>query len=64
MVITKELIKHINVKYYFVRSNIHSKIIQLSYTPSQQLIADILTKTLVSIQLYENLRNKMLNIVF
>jgi hypothetical protein len=36
--------KHIDIKYHFIRSEIHDKIIDLQYVPSEDNLADIFTK--------------------
>lgn len=41
--------KHIDVRYYFVRENVEEKKIKLTYCPTTEMIADVLTKPLGSV---------------
>ena len=47
--------KHIEIKYYFVRDLVEDGHIKLAYCPSDEMIADILTKGL-PIQQFKKLR--------
>ena len=38
--------KHIEIKYHFVREAVQRKIITLEYCPTENMVADILTKPL------------------
>ena len=38
--------KHIDVKYHFIRESSQSGLIQLTYIPTDEMVADILTKSL------------------
>ena len=38
--------KHIDIHYHFIRSHIESKHIKVQYLPTDEMIADILTKNL------------------
>lgn len=40
--------KHIDTKYNFVKENVASKVIELSYIPTEEMIADALTKAVTS----------------
>ena len=42
--------KHIDIKYHFVRSNVNDKII-LEYCPTEQMVADVMTKPAKHFQL-------------
>lgn len=43
--------KHIDVKYHFIRENISNKTVHLRYIPTDQMIADCLTKPLGRVKL-------------
>jgi len=38
--------KHIDIRYHFIRSHVESKCIKVQYLPTDEMIADILTKNL------------------
>ena len=38
--------KHIDIRYHFIRSHVESKRIKVQYLPTDEMIADILTKNL------------------
>lgn len=38
--------KHIDIRYHFIRSHVEDKRIKVQYTPTDEMIADILTKNL------------------
>lgn len=42
--------KHIDLRYHFLREKVKNKIIQLEYTPTQYMWADILTKSLPKVK--------------
>ena len=50
--------KHIDVRYNYIREAINEEIIQLKYCPTENMVADILTKPLTKGR-YEMLRDKM-----
>lgn len=50
--------KHIDVRYHYIREALHEKIIELNYCPTEEMIADILTKPLPKGR-FEILRDKM-----
>jgi len=43
--------KHMDIKYNFVRDMHHAKDIEVNYCPSQNMIADLLTKPLASVKM-------------
>ena len=53
--------KHMAIRYYFIKSLIEDGKVSLKYVPTEQMIADILTKPLVG-QLFQTLRSKILNL--
>ncbi|KAK9707668.1 Reverse transcriptase (RNA-dependent DNA polymerase) [Popillia japonica] len=53
-------LKHVDIKYHFIREEIRRNVIKPVYIASKNQIADILTKSL-SLQPYMYLRNKLLN---
>ena len=50
--------KHIDIKFHYVREALEDGIINLIYCPTEQMIADILTKPLTR-QRFETLRLEM-----
>lgn len=42
--------KHIDLRYHFLREKVNNKILQLKYTPTQYMWADILTKSLPKVK--------------
>ena len=50
--------KHIDIKYHYIREQVRNGLITLSYCPTTEMIADILTKSLAK-PIMENLRGKM-----
>ena len=56
---THQRTKHINVKYHFTRQAITDKVMSILYMPTEDMIADILTKELPRAQ-FEKLRDAML----
>lgn len=59
---TSERTRHIHVRYFFIRDRVESKEIKLEYLPTEEMIADILTKPLQG-ELFRRLREKMMNSV-
>lgn len=43
--------KHIDIKYHFIRNEVQNGFVQLQYVPSEDNLADILTKALPSVKL-------------
>jgi hypothetical protein len=52
--------KHINIRYYWLTEKIENNDITISYVPTNDMIADILTKPLQG-ELFRKLRNMLLN---
>ena len=50
--------KHIHVKYHFIRDKVRDKNIELSYMPTAEMVADMLTKSLGS-KKHMYIRNKL-----
>lgn len=48
--------KHIEIKYHFIRELVSNKVVQLQYCPTEEMIADMLTKGLSSDQFSRLLR--------
>ena len=53
--------RHIAIKFYFITDNIARKEVEISYTPTEEMLADLFTKPLQGKQ-FTKLRNKILNI--
>ena len=43
-------VKHIDIKFYYVREQVEMKNVKLEYCPSKNMIANVLTNGLVSVQ--------------
>jgi hypothetical protein len=56
---TAEATRHINIRFYFVKDRIDSGELEVSYMPTQNMIADILTKPLQG-ELFRRLRKLLL----
>ena len=50
--------KHIDIRYHFVRGLTHSKIIEVTYCSTKEMIAEIFTKPLIRGQ-FEHLRSML-----
>ena len=50
--------KHIDIRYHFIREAIQDQVIEVCYCPSEDMIADLLTKPL-SKGKFEALRDQM-----
>ncbi len=55
---SKRRTKHIEIKYHFIRDLVESGRIKLAYCPSEDMVADVLTKGL-PISQFEKLRMLM-----
>ena len=47
--------KHINIKFHFIREQVANKMIQLEYCPTEDMLADLLTKGITH-EKFERLR--------
>jgi hypothetical protein len=52
--------RHINIRYFFLKDRVESGEIELQYLPTNEMIADLLTKPLQGVQ-FRILRDKLLN---
>ena len=57
---TSDATRHINVRFFFVNEKIKEGVIKLIHKPTEQMIADILTKPLQG-KLFKDLRTQLLN---
>jgi hypothetical protein len=57
---TSDRTRHVAIRYYWVKDRVESKEIEVVYCPTDDMIADILTKPLVG-QKFITLRNLLLN---
>jgi len=57
---TSDRTRHVAIRYYWVKDRMEAKEIEVVYCPTEDMIADILTKPLVGTQ-FINLRNALLN---
>jgi len=57
---TSERTRHINTRYFFVKDRIESGELELQYLPTDEMIADVLTKPLQG-EKFRFLRNSLLN---
>lgn len=53
--------KHINVRLFYVKQLIEEGEVKIEYLPTDDMIADLLTKPLVGERFYYRLRAKLLN---
>ena len=58
---TSEASKHIKIRYFFIKQLVDEKEIVVKYMPTEQMLADLLTKPLQGAKFVE-LRNKLMNI--
>ncbi len=49
--------KHVNIKQHYIREQVHSKTVELKYCPTQDMVADMLTKGLPPVT-FNKLREK------
>jgi hypothetical protein len=59
---TSERTRHIGLRYFFVKDRVDSGEVTIQYLPTENMIADILTKPLQG-SLFRRLRNELMNIV-
>ena len=57
---TSERTRHIHIRYFFIKDRIDAGEIKLQYLPTEEMVADILTKPLQG-ELFKKLRAKMMN---
>jgi hypothetical protein len=57
---TSQRTKHIDIRYFFLRDRNESKDLTIVYTPTQNMVADILTKPMQGHQ-FNRLRASLLN---
>ncbi len=57
---TSERTRHINVRYFFTKDKVESGELMIEYLPTEEMIADILTKPLQG-ALFRRLRDQLLN---
>jgi hypothetical protein len=57
---TSERTRHINVRYFFVKDRIENGEVQLEYMPTEDMIADSLTKPLQG-SMFREMRKRLLN---
>ena len=57
---TSQRTKHIDIRYFFLRDRANAKDIQVIYTPTNMMIADLLTKPLPTLQ-FNKLKILLLN---
>jgi hypothetical protein len=60
---TSDRTRHVAIRYFWVKDRISAKEIEVIYCPTENMIADILTKPLVGEQ-FIKLRNLLLNWIF
>jgi hypothetical protein len=53
--------KHINVRYYFIKERITNGEISLEYKPTEEMLADLLTKPLQG-EKFKKLRSQLCNL--
>ena len=53
-------LKHMAIRYYFVKSQVEDGVVAFKYVRSRDMVADILTKPLTG-ELFTYLRDKILN---
>ena len=59
---SSERTRHIHIRHFFIKDRIDSGEVKLKYLPTEEMIADILTKPLQG-ALFRKLRGKLMNIV-
>lgn len=58
---TSSRTKHINIRYFFVKDRVEAGEIVIKYAPTEEMLADILTKPLQG-ELFRKLRHALLNL--
>ena len=49
--VNRQRCKHIDIKYHFIRETVSSKRVILEYCPTEQMIADVMTKPATKVKL-------------
>lgn len=49
--VSRQRCKHIDIKYHFVRSTVNNGEVSLEYCPTDQMVADLLTKPATKVNL-------------
>ena len=57
---TSSRTKHIHIRYFFVKDRVEAGEVVIRYAPTEEMLADILTKPLQG-ELFRKLRNSLLN---
>ena len=57
---TSDRTRHVAIRYFWVKDRVESKEVEVVYCPTEEMIADILTKPIVGAQ-FIALRNMLLN---
>ena len=52
--------KHLNVKYHFIYDAVHNSVIEIRFCPTEQMLADVLTKPLGKVR-FQKLINLIMN---
>jgi hypothetical protein len=58
---TSDKTRHINIRYFFVKHYMDSDELKIEYLPTEEMVADVLTKPLQG-DLFKRMRNKLLNV--
>ena len=58
---TSSRTKHINIRYFFVKDRVESGEVVIKYAPTEDMLADLLTKPLQG-ELFRKLRHSLLNL--
>ena len=58
---TSDKTRHINIRYFFVKHYMDSNELKIEYLPTEEMVADVLTKPLQG-DLFKRMRNKLLNV--
>jgi hypothetical protein len=58
---TSDKTRHINIRYFFVKHYMDSDELKIEYLPTEEMVADVLTKPLQG-DLFRRMRNKLLNV--
>ena len=49
--VNRQRCKHIDIKYHFIRENVNSGKVLLEYCPTEQMLADVMTKPATKLKL-------------